>query len=99
MAARQRLADLLAGEPGKEEQVATLLTVAAADRKHLAASILDEVGTRLVSEGEASARAYLTRLGELDPLLGDELREEIDRRRAAGSAVTAGVAGLVTPDR
>jgi tetratricopeptide (TPR) repeat protein len=99
VAARQRLADLLAGEPGNEEQVATLLAVAAADRNHLAASILNEVGTRLESEGEASARAYLAQLGELDPLLGDELRDEIDRRRAAGTAVTAGLGRLVTPDR
>jgi len=96
VAARQRLAALLAAEPREEERVAALLALATTERKRLVPSILEEAGARLEGEGEASARTYLAQLGELDPRLLDEIAEEIRRRQAAGNPIATDLVRMVT---
>jgi spermidine synthase len=98
VAARQRLADLLGGEPGEMEWGMTLVEQASADRRRLVPSILVDAAARLEGEGEASARAYLAQLGELDPRLPGEIEKEIDRRRLAGNPLDADLVRMVTRD-
>ena len=59
---------------------------------------LNEAGARLAGEGEVSARSYVTQLGELDPLLLNEIAEEIRQRQAAGNPVAADLVRMVTRD-
>jgi predicted membrane-bound spermidine synthase/tetratricopeptide (TPR) repeat protein len=96
VAARQRLADLLAGDPGQEERVAALLSLAAADRRRLIGGVLEGARSRLEGEGEEAALAYLEQLSRIDPVLPDAFREAIDRRQAVDDPLGSDLARLAS---
>jgi hypothetical protein len=83
-AARQRLADLLAGDGAAAERVASLHAEAQGIRSGLAPAILESAATRLTRDGPGAARAFLEQQAALDPGLPAALQDALSRRGAAG---------------